>query len=138
MKKNSGSESARTLGHSCVSGATPRSWIRWCRHHVQIAGTPALGGGSLDLNREHAPSGWVTIEEMTRFLSRGASEMYSHRRTASNHERGELSRSELEALAEHSAHELLCVSADKAFAMVNRGELAGKAAEWPLLALQRS
>jgi hypothetical protein len=64
--------------------------------------------------------------------------MYSHRRTASNHERGELSRSELEALAEHSAHELLCVSADKAFAMVNRGELAGKAAEWPLLALQRS
>jgi hypothetical protein len=41
---------------------------RWCRHHVQIAATVALAGGALDLNREHAPSGWVTIEEMIRFL----------------------------------------------------------------------
>jgi hypothetical protein len=51
-------------------------------------------------------------------------------------ERGELSQAELEALAEHTAHELLGVSADEAFAMVDRGELDGKAAEWPLLALR--
>jgi hypothetical protein len=52
-------------------------------------------------------------------------------------ERGELSHADLEALAEHTARELLGVSADEAFAMLDRGELDGKAAEWPLLALRR-
>jgi len=52
-------------------------------------------------------------------------------------DRGELSRPDLEALADRSAHELLGVSADDAFCMLDRGELDGKAAEWHLLALRR-
>ena len=52
-------------------------------------------------------------------------------------DRGELSRSELEALADRSAQELLGVSADDAFSMLDRGDLDGKAAEWHLLALRR-
>lgn len=52
-------------------------------------------------------------------------------------ERGELSHADLEALADHTAHELLGLSADEAFAMLERGELDGKAAEWSLLALRR-
>ena len=52
-------------------------------------------------------------------------------------ERGELSKPDLEKLADYSAHELLGVSAEDAFAMLERGELDGKAAEWPLLALKR-
>jgi hypothetical protein len=41
---------------------------KWCRHHVQIGTTLPFGGGGIDLNRVHVPSGWVTIEEMLRFL----------------------------------------------------------------------
>jgi hypothetical protein len=33
-----------------------------------VASTVTLGGGNIDLNRAHAPSGWVTIEEILRFL----------------------------------------------------------------------
>jgi hypothetical protein len=32
---------------------------------------------------------------------------------------------------------MLGISAEDAFAMLDRGELEGKAAEWPLLALRR-
>jgi hypothetical protein len=39
-----------------------------CRHHVQVAATVALGGGKIDLDRAHSPTGWVTIEELIRFL----------------------------------------------------------------------
>lgn len=52
-------------------------------------------------------------------------------------ERGELTKADVVALADHSAQELLGVTADEAFAMLDRGELDGKAAEWPLLALRR-
>jgi hypothetical protein len=52
-------------------------------------------------------------------------------------ERGELSHADIEALAEQTAQELLGVPADAAFAMLDRGDLDGKAAEWPLLALRR-
>jgi hypothetical protein len=45
-----------------------RAGDTWCRHHVQVAATVALGGGSIDLNRAHSPTGWVTIEELLRFL----------------------------------------------------------------------
>jgi hypothetical protein len=41
---------------------------KWCRHHVQLATTLPFGESSIDLNRVHSPSGWVTIEEMIRFL----------------------------------------------------------------------
>jgi hypothetical protein len=41
---------------------------KWCRHHVQIGVAVALGDGAIDLNRKHPPSGWITIEELIRFL----------------------------------------------------------------------
>lgn len=41
---------------------------RHCRHHVQQAGDLAFGDGLLDLNKAHLPTGWVTIEEVLRFL----------------------------------------------------------------------
>lgn len=40
----------------------------WCRHHIQMPFSVPLGDGSLNLNRVHAPTGWVTIEEIVRFL----------------------------------------------------------------------
>lgn len=40
----------------------------FCRHHVQMRTGVGLGGSVLDLNRCHTPSGWVTIEELIRFL----------------------------------------------------------------------
>jgi hypothetical protein len=52
-------------------------------------------------------------------------------------ERGELSQPDLQALADYTAEQLLGVSAADAFAMLERGDLEGKAAEWPLLAIQR-
>lgn len=45
-----------------------RAGDNWCRHHVQVAATVALGRSSIDLNRAHSPTGWVTIEELIRFL----------------------------------------------------------------------
>jgi hypothetical protein len=44
-------------------------------------------------------------------------------------ERGVLSADELDVLAERTAQELLGVSAAEAFAMLDRGELAGTVAE---------
>lgn len=41
---------------------------KWCRHHVQIGASLPFGEGQIDLNRLHSPTGWVTIEEMIRFL----------------------------------------------------------------------
>ena len=41
-----------------------------CRHHIQQAATlkiPSLEA-ELDLNKLHLPSGWVTIEELIRFI----------------------------------------------------------------------
>jgi hypothetical protein len=40
----------------------------YARHHAQLSTAVALGGGKLDLNRAHLPTGWVTIEEVIRFL----------------------------------------------------------------------
>jgi hypothetical protein len=59
--------------------ATAEALVRWeydpgvlprCRHHVQF-GRPTtlqIGMSGLDLNRLHLPTGWVTIEEVIRFL----------------------------------------------------------------------
>ena len=41
---------------------------RHARHHVQMHGSVALGGGVVDLNKAHAPAGWVLIEEIIRFM----------------------------------------------------------------------
>jgi hypothetical protein len=40
------------------------------RHHVQSDSKATLGDVMLDLNRAHTPTGWVTIEELLRFLIR--------------------------------------------------------------------
>jgi len=39
-----------------------------CRHHIQQRARVDLGTASLDLNKAHVPTGWVTIEEVIRFL----------------------------------------------------------------------
>jgi hypothetical protein len=39
-----------------------------CRHHLQQSAELSLGTGRLDLNKAHVPTGWVTIEEVIRFL----------------------------------------------------------------------
>jgi hypothetical protein len=42
-----------------------------CRHHVQfgkMAPSISMGAGSFDLTRFHTPTGWVTMEEIFRFL----------------------------------------------------------------------
>jgi hypothetical protein len=39
-----------------------------CRHHVQQRARVQLGNAPLDLNRAHVPTGWVTIEEIIRFM----------------------------------------------------------------------
>jgi hypothetical protein len=41
---------------------------RHARHHTQIAAAVQLGAGSLNLNKAHIPTGWVTFEEVIRFL----------------------------------------------------------------------
>lgn len=39
------------------------------RHHVHIPANIACGGcGDIDLRRTHVPTGWVTVEEVIRFL----------------------------------------------------------------------
>jgi hypothetical protein len=38
------------------------------RHHLQAAAEVRWGAQALDLNRLHTPSGWLTIEELLRFL----------------------------------------------------------------------
>jgi hypothetical protein len=39
------------------------------RHHIQIqAKVESFAGGVLDLNKIHLPSGWITVEEVVRFL----------------------------------------------------------------------
>ena len=38
------------------------------RHHVQTQSSVAIPGLTLDLDRLHTPTGWVTIEEIVRFL----------------------------------------------------------------------
>jgi hypothetical protein len=40
----------------------------YCRHHVQIPSSLSLGNGEMNLNKAHLPCGWVTIEEVLRFL----------------------------------------------------------------------
>jgi hypothetical protein len=41
---------------------------RHARHHTQMAATLPVAGDTLDLNKAHLPTGWVTIEEVIRFL----------------------------------------------------------------------
>jgi hypothetical protein len=48
-----------------VSDAPPTGY---CRHHVQVTTGVRLGGSIFDMNRAHTPSGWVTIEEILRFI----------------------------------------------------------------------
>jgi hypothetical protein len=45
---------------------TPRH--RQCRHHVQFESSLRVGKKKLDMNKLHLPSGWVTVEEVIRFL----------------------------------------------------------------------
>jgi hypothetical protein len=58
---------------------TEKARIRWeyeadtarnahCRHHAQIPVTLELGSGLLSLEDVHLPTGWVTMEEVIRFL----------------------------------------------------------------------
>jgi hypothetical protein len=39
-----------------------------CRHHTHVPAEVELGDGALDLDKAHLPTGWVTIEELIRFL----------------------------------------------------------------------
>jgi hypothetical protein len=41
---------------------------RHARHHAQMRATIDVGTGTMDLNKAHLPTGWVTIEEVIRFL----------------------------------------------------------------------
>lgn len=41
---------------------------RHARHHMQLPAEVAIGRGAIDLNKAHLPTGWVTIEEVIRFL----------------------------------------------------------------------
>jgi hypothetical protein len=41
---------------------------RYARHHVQIRANLPVGEADLDLNKAHVPTGWVTMEEVIRFL----------------------------------------------------------------------
>ena len=41
---------------------------RHCRHHIHQRVKLSLGDGQLNLNKTHVPTGWVTIEEVIRFL----------------------------------------------------------------------
>lgn len=38
------------------------------RHHVQLPAYLAAGTGQIDLDKVHLPTGWVTLEEVIRFL----------------------------------------------------------------------
>jgi len=38
------------------------------RHHLHLPGTMKIGNSSIDLAHAHIPTGWVTIEELVRFL----------------------------------------------------------------------
>jgi hypothetical protein len=40
----------------------------YCRHHIQVNTGVGFSSGMLDMNRAHAPTGWVTIEELLRFV----------------------------------------------------------------------
>ena len=40
----------------------------YARHHAQLAAEMQLGSRKLDLDKAHLPTGWVTIEEVIRFL----------------------------------------------------------------------
>jgi hypothetical protein len=51
--------------------SAPRVHSGACRHHVQfgkMAQPITFGSGAFDLTRFHMPTGWVTIEEVFRFL----------------------------------------------------------------------
>lgn len=39
-----------------------------CRNHAHVNATVALGIGSINFNKIHLPTGWVTFEEVIRFL----------------------------------------------------------------------
>jgi hypothetical protein len=47
------------------AGAAPDGF---CRHHVHAPLTLPLLAGKLDLDKAHVPTGWVTLEEVIRFL----------------------------------------------------------------------
>jgi len=39
-----------------------------CRHHLHLPNMLTMGGQERDLSRVHIPTGWVTVEELIRFL----------------------------------------------------------------------
>lgn len=41
---------------------------KYARHHTQIRAALPIGDGEMDLNKAHVPTGWVTFEEVIRFL----------------------------------------------------------------------
>jgi hypothetical protein len=47
---------------------TETAWDAHCRHHLQGALDIPLGSGTLALDNAHLPTGWVTMEEVIRFL----------------------------------------------------------------------
>jgi hypothetical protein len=62
-----------------TAGIKDQAIIRWeydstiqsdrhCRHHVQLPLSLPVPKGTLSLNKTHLPSGWVTMEEVIRFL----------------------------------------------------------------------
>lgn len=60
-----------------VAAATDHALIRWeydrrekhhCRHHVQQRASIQTDRDVLDLNKLHLPTGWVTVEEVIRFV----------------------------------------------------------------------
>lgn len=74
----------RTLAYwyrlQAASGLQDEALLRWeyarvdprlpgpPRNHLHAPVEIALDGGTLDLNKIHTPTGWVTIEELVRFL----------------------------------------------------------------------
>jgi hypothetical protein len=74
----------RTLSYwyrlQATDGAKDQALLRWeyerldprlaghPRNHLQAANKIALPKQALDLNKIHTPTGWVTIEELIRFL----------------------------------------------------------------------
>lgn len=40
----------------------------WCRHHVQFPAAIPMPVGTWDFDKLHLPSGWVSFEEVLRFL----------------------------------------------------------------------
>jgi hypothetical protein len=79
---DAGQERLQTLNYAYRlqnrPGANEPAVLRWeyvrqaalpyCRHHLHSSGSIKLGATNLSLEEVHVPTGWVTIEEVIRFL----------------------------------------------------------------------